>query len=97
MRAALEDVAAVEVVDAGDVAQTPLEGEAVIPAEAAGVGVDDVIGTKVDDELDDGEEVEDDVAAVPETVEDDAELVLVVEVVDPATVVAAIEIGRAHV
>ena len=39
-------------VDADDVAQTPLEGEAVIPAEAADVGVDDVMGVKVDDELD---------------------------------------------
>lgn len=83
MRAALEETAAVEVVDADDVAQTPLEGEAVIPAEAADVGVDDVMGAKVDDELDVDADVEEELA-----VEDDA----VVEAVDAAgvTPVAAV-------
>ena len=97
MRAALdEDAPTVEEADAGDVAQTPLEAEVVIAAEAAEVGVDEVIGAKVDDELDGDGEVEDDVVAMPVTVavgsvRDDAGLVLVVEVVDPATVVAAVD------
>lgn len=67
LRAALEDAAALEADDPADVAQTPLEGEVVIVAEAAEVGVEEVIGANVDDELDvDEEDVvdeEDDVMA----------------------------------
>jgi hypothetical protein len=57
LRAALEDAVAVEEVDAGDVAQTPLESEVVIVEEAAEVGVDEVVGVKVDEELDDEEDI----------------------------------------
>ncbi len=50
----------VEPVAAGDVVQTPLDGEVVIEAEAAAVGADEVIGEKVDDELDEDDEPDDD-------------------------------------
>jgi hypothetical protein len=61
LRAALEDAAAPEADDPADVAQRPLEGEVVIVAEAAAVGVEEVIGANVDDEL--GVDEEDVVAA----------------------------------
>jgi len=51
LRAALDEIVDVEVTDDGEVAQTPLEGDVVIPAEAAEVGVDDVMGANIDDEL----------------------------------------------
>jgi len=88
LRAALEDAAAPEADDPADVAQTPLEGEVVIEAEAAAVGVEEVIGANVEDELDVDEEdvVAADVVAVESVavgmLSDDADVVPVV-VVEP--------------
>lgn len=85
LRAALDDDAAVELAAIGEVAQTPPDGEVVIAADAAAVGVDEVIGAKVDDGLDeDGPDDEDeDIAELVGSVavgrlSDEAAVVLVV-------------------
>jgi hypothetical protein len=67
LRAALD---AAELVEAGAACvteQTPLVVDVVIEAEAAAVGVDEVMGENVDDELD-VEEVDDDAVVVPDMV-----------------------------
>jgi hypothetical protein len=63
LRAALEAAELVEADDACVAEQAPLVGDVAIPAEAAVVGVDDVIGKNVEDELD-VEEVDADVVVV---------------------------------
>ena len=87
LRAALDEIVDVEVTDDGEVAQTPLEGDVVIPAEAAGVGVDDVMGANIDDELE-VDVVGDKVVAVLGSaavgrVRDEAGVRPVVDAVDP--------------
>jgi hypothetical protein len=91
LRAALDEVVDVGVADAGEVAQTPLEGDVVIPAEAAEVGVDDVMGVNIEDELE-VDVVGDKVVAMlgsaaVGSVRDDAGVKLVVDVVEPDVVV----------
>src|ERR1700733_5300589 len=91
LRAALDEVVDVGVADAGEVAQTPLEGDVVIPAEAAEVGVDDVMGVNIEDELE-VDVVGDKVVAMlgsaaVGSVRDDAGVKLVVAVVEPDVVV----------
>ena len=87
LRAALDEIVDVEVTDDGEVAQTPLEGDVVIPAEAAGVGVDDVMGANIDDELE-VDAVGDEVVVVLGSaavgrVRDEAGVRPVVDTVDP--------------
>jgi hypothetical protein len=104
LRAALEDAAAPEADDPTDVAQTPLEGEVVIVAEAAAVGVEEVIGANVDDELDVDEDVDEedviaaDVAAAESVavgmLSDDADVVpLVVVEPDKTNVLGALVVA----
>ena len=87
LRAALDEIVDVEVTDDGEVAQTPLEGDVVIPAEAAEVGVDDVMGANIDDELE-VDAVGDEVVVVLGSaavgrVRDEAGVRPVVDTVDP--------------
>jgi hypothetical protein len=86
--------ALVDLVAAGDVVQTPLDGDVVTEADDAAVGVEEVIGENVDVELDDGDELGDDVVVAVESVavgsaSDGADVVSVVVDPDEADVVAA--------